>query len=291
MNRLAIVQALGTLHDPRAMTALQAAGNDPDSEVSITACGILANLGNAQAIAHLAKLARAGDDSADSALGELCNIQHPGVLPALIAFLHDPRIKRKDLLTDALIRMHDPRAEPALRKLLLDPDAAIRGAALSGLEESEDPRALADMAARLRDKVAKVRIAAIEALAAQPRRNLTTLLFPMLRDNDEEVVDAARESLLDVRHPDPRTTEMLLRLLAGKSTFDETWVAIDHLGKLKEERAVTPLLALTEPPVAKVGDYDPGWRDAAVRALGYIGDKRATPALLQAVARRSARRQ
>jgi HEAT repeat protein len=133
--------------------------------------------------------------------------------------------------------------EPAARAALVDPDPAVRATALGALERLGRLGA-DDLAAALADPDPGVRRRACEAVAARPGDDGVTLL-PALADPDATVAEVAAWA-------------------SGERTPPEVGV-------------VAVLAALT------TGHDDALVREAAVAALGAIGDEAGLPAILAAV--------
>ena len=134
------------------------------------------------------------------------------------------------------------------RSFLADPDASVRATALGALARA-GALAAADLVAALTDPSAIVRARAAE-LAADVPGNVDPALAPILDDADATVVEAAAWASGERRPP--------------------------------ESGVVAALAAVT------MGHDDPICREAAVAALGAIGDPTGLPAILAATADRPA---
>jgi HEAT repeat protein len=133
--------------------------------------------------------------------------------------------------------------EPAARRFLADPDATVRATALGALARM-NRLGVADVEAALADPAAAVRRRACEAASRQP-----VDLVPLLQDGDALVVEAAAWSL-------------------------------GEREAAREKAAEAVVAALT----ATAGHHhEPLCREAAVAALGAIGDQRGLPAILRAL--------
>ncbi len=134
------------------------------------------------------------------------------------------------------------------RSFLADPEASVRATALGALARA-GALAAADLVAALADPSAIVRARAAELAAGVPG-NVDPALAPILDDADAAVVEAAAWASGERRPP--------------------------------ESGVVAALAAVT------TGHEDPICREAAVAALGAIGDPTGLPAILAATADRPA---
>jgi hypothetical protein len=98
------------------------------------------------------------------------------------------RISTVDQLTSV---QGDPAIDALARLVVTDPDADVRSAAATGLVRIGTPRAFAAARPAVFDEAKLVRLRTIEALADQGGESAHRILREALRDNDEEVRDAA----------------------------------------------------------------------------------------------------
>ncbi len=139
--------------------------------------------------------------------------------------------------------------EVGARELLADPRPGVRATALAALARM-GAATDADVAAALQDPVGQVRRRACEVAVAHPAVDLR----PLLADVDPVVVEAACWAL-------------------GEQAPDSTQVDPDDT---RRHDPVDGLVAVAG------GHADPLCREAAVAALGAIGDARGLPAILAA---------
>lgn len=132
--------------------------------------------------------------------------------------------------------------EPAARAALVDPDPGVRATAIGALERMGKLQA-PDLAEALHDPSVIVRRRACEAVAGWPGDGPPSLL-PALDDADATVVEVAAWASGERTPPEPVVVERLCRL------------AVDHDDALV--------------------------REAAVAALGAIGDEAGLATILQA---------
>jgi len=189
--------------------------------------------------------------------------------------------------------------------------AAAKGLAVLG------KNALAPIAAALEDRFLSVRRTAVEMLGNLGDAKAVEPLLRTLTDSDEDVRLAAAKALVvlhqategrEAELSTARITEVLL-LLMGDTSSSVRAVAIRALGDLRCGRAIQPLMEALEDrfedrftvfavaeALAKLGNqvFDPllkilreagggqsRRRASAAEALGYLGDKRAVPPLIE----------
>jgi HEAT repeat protein len=143
------------------------------------------------------------------------------------------------------------------RRLLGDPDAGVRAAALGALARCGDLQP-AELELARRDPEATVRVRVAEVLAGAGPVFDGVALGPLLDDPDPTVIEVA------------------------------AWAVGERLGRADEERRRRP-----EPELIRVlatiatGHDDALCREAAVAALGAIGDEAGLPAILAATGDRA----
>ena len=154
----------------------------------------------------------------------------------------DPLLRRRT----AAVAGHRHDAATA-RRLLADTEPAVRATALGALARADDLTA-PDLATALADPAPVVRRRAAEevaALAADPEGRARDIsLLPLLDDNDDSVAEVAAWACGERQPPEPGAAERLATLVR------------DH--------------------------HDPLVREAAVAALGAIGDPAGLSAILAA---------
>jgi HEAT repeat protein len=175
---------------------------------------------------------------------------------------------------------------------LANDDPAVRRIALLDIADLEDAALLPRLAASLRDDPApEVRLEAARVLASWEQDDIVEALCAALLDADDEVRDAAAQSLTElkdpasgrvlrswVEHPEPFVRSAVLRALrelrfadafdpALQALVDATpgvrLEAVAVLGWLKDARALAPLAAVA------TADGDTEVRRAAVGSLGF----------------------
>ena len=136
---------------------------------------------------------------------------------------------------------------------------------------STDPALRAQWTEKLRNATRTVRLGIIANLAAAPDATNSRLLIATLENDDRAVREAAFDALCD---PGTRASGLLIDAL-HEAPEGLTWRIVLVLGALKARDAVGSLLPLL--------DCSPRVRDAAIWALGEIGDTRAATALMDLI--------
>ncbi|HTE53644.1 MAG TPA: HEAT repeat domain-containing protein [Kofleriaceae bacterium] len=277
--RVAAVTAVGRLGDRAALPALLRLLRDPNEQIKKAAVTALGNLEAAEATDTLVQLLQTGSDSFRAevafALGHIARSAAAGesgrealdtlveslasgqlraaatealtaagrtAVPALIAHLQG-KLDGDPATVVALLRdIGDPRATPALVSEL-DRGRLSKELVLDALRVLGDTRALVPVLGLVSDKDPAVRLAAMRALR------------PLL-GKGSRAADVIGD-LLD----DP---ELEIRIMAA-----------EYLGLMGADVAIP---ALQELAAARAGELR--LREAAISALGEIGQPRATPTLL-----------
>ncbi|MFL5393378.1 MAG: M56 family metallopeptidase [Myxococcales bacterium] len=267
--RLAAIESLGNLSDPRAVDALvQALRNDTDARVREAAAeslgeidspravpGLIAALGSERVAAVRAKIAWA--------LGEIDDAR---AVDALSAAVRDSEVEVKRNAVQALGEIGAAAATPALLSVLRDPDVETRKQAIEALGEIKSTEAITGISAATKDADAEVRKQAVEALGEISDKRALPALEAATRDAEVEVRRQAVESIgqLDDMKSAPQA-------LIAATRDDDRGVrkaAAEALGQIEDEDAVPALIPLTR-------DKDTEVKHAAVEALASIGGVRA----------------
>jgi len=227
-------------------------------------------------------------------------------LPGLAGALKDDNALVRRLAARALRVQGDVRSLPALLTALNDPDDAVRAEVALALGALQDTRATAPLLALLPAQHPDVQFAAVWALGriADPQATKPLLAcYPTCTDA------GIREAIVTAlgRMHDPQTADFFLTMLKD-GTLQQRYDSIQALGDLKEPRAVDALITVMQTPIPAT-DYrllsqsnkpEPrneirslGYvvpqslpikqttvRDAAITALGAIGDPRAIDPLI-----------
>lgn len=208
-------------------------------------------------------------EEAAMALG---TFRDPRAVGPLVVLLRDADRAVRQAAIEALTAIGEPSV-PVLGLCLSDPQPGVQEAASSVLAVIADERVLTPLITALGNQDWIVRMHAAKALGRIKDARAIEPLIPLLQDKvkavREEVSialaaigEAALPSLLEaLKHP-----EWLVRLHA-----------VEALAKSRSADAVEPLLW------ALFNDHDQAVREDVVRALGDLGDARATEFLVTAM--------
>ncbi|MEM4390105.1 MAG: HEAT repeat domain-containing protein [Candidatus Micrarchaeia archaeon] len=212
--------------------------------------------------------------NAVEALGRL-GLKHDVVreaVPELIEALADPLLRAD--VARALGMIGDERAVPALIECLNDGNREVRGNATEALGYIRDRRSVPALIEKLSDENARVRFSAALSLGRiGDARALPALRKALLEDPDVMVRTYAAASIgvIGDLTKDTSGAPALIKALRDKE-IEVVRTAASSLGRLKDEGAVVPLIALLSHENKFV-------RSDAAWALGLIGDPSALPAL------------
>jgi HEAT repeat protein len=196
----------------------------------------------------------------------------PRAVGPLVGLLRDSDRAVREAAISALTAIGGPSV-PVLGLCLSDPQLGVQEAASSVLASIADERVIDPLIGALANSDWIVRMHATKALGRIKAAGAIDPLIPLLQDKvkavrEEATValakigDAALSSLLDaLKHP-----EWLVRLHA-----------VEALARMRSPRAVEPLLWVL------FNDTDQAIREDVIRALGQIGDSRATEFLVTAM--------
>jgi HEAT repeat protein len=257
--RIQAALALGTQPDPAAVDALLTALDDPDVNVRFHAIEALGKLGPAAAVDRLAAIAESNDFFlAFPALDALARISDPSVAPRVVPLLGDALVG--DQAAEVLGHIGDEEAVVPLVRALDRPDASV----VTIVE------ALVAVGRRYRETLGVE--GQIEDLA---RRAMSPSGAQRIIDAAAKTADASLKSLVIVLGwlRGPAVERALTHLLGASSAHQELIEAIVRFGSPMVDRLIE-----------QVKDPDLATRRAAVIALGHIGDVRAVPALVEAIA-------
>jgi HEAT repeat protein len=171
------------------------------------------------------------------------------------------------------------RAVAALIVCLRDDSFQVRVAAANALWPARDPKAVDPLIAALKDRDASVRSGAAAALGGLHAQKAVQPLISALKDTNAEVRANAMRALYEIyRTGGTRPREPIVAALKDSDPRVRSWAA-SILEWIGGKRAVGPLLiALGRQEPADQANAQA--RAAAALALGRIGDRRATPRLL-----------
>jgi HEAT repeat protein/beta-lactamase regulating signal transducer with metallopeptidase domain len=271
--RLAAVQALGNLEDPRAVDALvQALRTDSDAGVREAAASALGEIESARAVPGL--IAALGSERVAAvrakiawALGE---IEDARAVEALGAAVRDPEVEVRRQVVWALGEIESATAVPMLIPALRDADAETRKQAAWALGEIESPDAIDALATATKDANAEVRKEAVSALGQIEDKRALPALTVAIGDAEVEV---RRQAIEAIGQLDDLGSAPPALISALKDPDREVRkAAAEAVGQLEDEAAVPALIPLTR-------DADGDVKRAAVEALANIGGTRAIETL------------
>jgi len=161
---------------------------------------------------------------------------------------------------DALITMGETAVD-ALIEAVNDGDATVCGNAIEALGRIGDPRALGTLIIALQDSDTNIIIAAMNALRRIGDPMAIQPLINFLSVDDLYLHFYATHSLSQINHPD--TVDALLYQLENNNDPNVRHGCIVALGRLGDQRAITPILPLLRNASEKL-------RYSAVYALGDL---------------------
>ena len=273
-NAQAPAPSQGTEQSAAAIAALMETLRDENATVRLAAVNSLGSLGDPRAIAALAKALREDRDArvreaAARALGE---IDDKRAVPALLEALKTERVPNvREHIVSALSEIGDSSAVTGISAVIKDPSAAVRRAAVSALGELGDPSVVPALLTVVRDDDVEVRRNVADVLGKLENPSAIDALIGLARDADPEVRTNALESL--AHFEDERALPAFLAALKDAKA-EVRQHAADGIGDLhdKLKAAPRPLIDALNDPNAEV-------RHTAAHAVGNIGDEAAVPAL------------
>ena len=217
----------------------------------------------------------------------------------MLSLLTDDDLLVRQRATDCLIHIADAKIVPQVIELMRNPDVNIRRCAIEVLKNLKDPNTSEELMRALKDSDWWVRQIATSSLSAlHGDNNITRGFIALTRDPDENLRRCAVEFFNNV--VDPLAFDALIERLAD----EDWWVrekALRALGKLKDQRAVTPIANMVEdrevgkgvPEVlAKIGgdaalehlirflgENSKRLKIETIKALGLMKNKNATDAI------------
>lgn len=199
-------------------------------------------------------------------------------VPYLVELLEDKTVDSgtKAMVCDLLGDLKAKEAVPVLIKVLEHKMHTVRAASSRALGVIGDPAAVKPLLGRLGDKEGGVRELATYALMNFNDSTIPPKVAVLLKDNEEYVRLAAIKLLGDKL--DPKTTAAIRQAFQSEKIHEIRRLAAKALGDLKDTRSVDMLMkALTY-------EYTNRFvREECAISLGKIGDKKAIPALIEAL--------
>jgi HEAT repeat protein len=208
----------------------------------------------------------------------LADLKDDQAIEPLSALLEDENDDVRQAAISALVEIGDARAVEPLSARLKDKNDDLQQAAISALVEIGDARAVEPLIATLKDTNGEVRRAAAWALGEIGDARAVDSLITVL-DDEHQALRQARENVERLKNQDPNGSpngfssdiEFDAMFPATHQTVCEA--AIQALGKIGDVRAVEALLSAHE---------DNDLRASTTRALGKLEDVRAAEAVVSA---------
>jgi HEAT repeat protein len=316
--RQMIINSLGRVRDKQVVPVLKRALRSPDIQLRTAAIQALARFPDAlDTETVLGLLRREHHDAVTRTCLRLLNSRRhadPRILPHVAKMLQAPDQGLRHEAVSYVVRVPGEAAARLLCKVIADDeDGSVRATAATGLvtwlrEQKVSPRAIRDSLARvLKSRHNRVRRLVVEAVANVVEPETAPLLLDVLLSDD--VPDIRRAAAVGVRRIATRDmVPKLLEAARAEDRSDTLAVLIDVLGEIGDRRALDffrKQLQAADPAVQSaalraVARFDraslvPFYvqrftqsssqevRLTSLRGLAGSGDRRAVPALLQAV--------
>ena len=283
---IAAIIALGRIGDARSVPALiKCLTKAP--ELVISSASALAQIGDREALESLLTLIGDPDPAVRQAvISALDSIGHPDMPVRLLTLLRD----RDPLVRESAVKIAGYFAFPECMDLLLaacgEPAENVRRAAIEHIAYVDNEQVLPILTTALQADTAKVRAAAAKSLEYIDRTEVIPLLLNALKDTDVWVRYNASRSLGRLSHQEGKgqgegegknkVLDAMAKLAQTDPANQVRTAAIEALGQIGGERAVTKLIALqTESNVDLAR--------AVIAALGEIKHPSALPTLIAAL--------
>jgi HEAT repeat protein len=296
-----VLRTIAALKNPESESLMAAALRDPDGRVRMAAARYFRARPTATVAADLIRLLD-DEEVRESAADALAALRWRPALPVLLRLVQeDPG--RVEALADALAATSDPAALQLLASHLRGGDFPSVNPIANSFAKA-DERALPLLLKTLRAPDPSVRQGAAEALGALRHPGGVPGLIERLQDSDsQEVREAAAHALGEIG--DPAAIRPLIAATWTEYHHSLVFESMVALGKLKAREAVPALVsrigyirwmledpageALIEigppavPALIRVLEERGEGASVAARALAFIGDRRAAPALRRAL--------
>ncbi len=191
----ASLKSLGQIHHQDALPPLRKALRLPDAPRRVEALYALGSRGGEEAIQTIQWTAAADTDAtvAQAAIEALARLATPEAIAALINLTAEAA--RRDATIEALSQLGEQKIE-VIGKGLTHTQASVRRAVVEALGRMKHPLASALLSRALADETSFVRLAAVNALAHLGNRNAEKELLRLMRtDPDTAVRRAAQKAL------------------------------------------------------------------------------------------------
>lgn len=278
-----LLQVCGRLNDPRTLQPLLIAAARC-SRHRMHAIEALSNLGPAAASPLVRAACASGGETDDdircAAIEALEQIADPRTVPRLAKLAQDgnPAVRLRSV--KALSAIESDAAVRPLVAALSDTEATVRAAAASTLARRPNPKLAPFLAKVLGDPDRNVRLHAVKGLGLCENTAVAPQLRPLLACGDEELALAAAESMARLGDDRivPDMLDRLQREIQNPGSEPGTEKIIDALRRLRDDRAVLPLVEMLRHPRETI-------RARAAEALGQIGDPVAVDSLIDLLQR------
>jgi len=272
--RIAAINSLGALEDPRAIAALaKALREDSDARVREAAAWALGEIDDSRAVPHLVEALKTERASKvrEKIVRSLGEIDDPAAVNGIAAVMKDSSVAVRRAAVWALGELEDPSALNALLGMVRDDDAEVRKHTAEALGQLESTSAIDALTLLTRDADAEVRESAVSALGQLEDMRTLGALVAALKDADPEVRSQAADAIHSIE--DIKSAPRALIDALADSNREVRKSAAHSLGSIGDEAAVPGLKRLTSDPDAEV-------RRAAAESLSDIGGAEAITALM-----------
>lgn len=270
--RLAAIDALGVIRDPRAVAALT---NMLQSESWVEREAAVKSLGNLRDYLVIDPIVTAlGDESrfvSQTAAKSLIKVakslgkqKDPRVIRHLLnamsrvdSSVRDSTVEAFQAAIAALSRVQEPTFIDALIDAIGHDNAYVRQQVALALGQFDDPRVIKPLTMALKDSSLEVVEAATQALRRIQNPKSADPLFVALRDKDEKIRDEAAYVL--GQYKDPQVIEKIIIALGDRNQLLRAGAA-KAMGHILHPRAMMPLVQMLE-------DEDSRVRQAASETL------------------------
>jgi HEAT repeat protein len=271
---LAIAMLSRSAASPELLQALARALGDPDVEVKVRAAEALGASHDPSAVLSL--LGHVDESNLKvqlAVIAALLELRDPRAVVALVGKVQDGRAQVREAVARALAAFGGDRVASALGLLLRDADDGVRLAAVTSLGRVTGADGVDAIVHALNtDPSLDVRVAAVHALARTGEARAAKVLVELLDGARSEVAGEAKLALSGMG---AAAAPELSACLSGQPSRARADACAYALARTGDESAAT---AITD-----------AWRrrvcsaDAALEALGALGDKRALPAVLESL--------
>jgi len=271
--RAQAAQILSQINHPGVYKPLAAALRDADSNLRLSAVqGLAYRLSNdryrsnirefddgflvAPLIENLSCADLRVSQSAATALVQVRSASKLAAVPDLIELLHSENPDVVAVALRTLSDIHPKQAADPISALLDNP--TLRSQAAVALSRFGDPQAVEPLRALANDKD----VSAVSALGELKDRQSMPRLIELLHDEKNNVRQTAAAALGNIG--DPRAAVPLILLL--RSDAELTGVVAESLTKLKDPRAIEPMIATIDREQQRISQnqMEFGWRHARI---------------------------